>query len=74
MHQFAEYLTPEKAFKMNVIDGTTLKEYRERAKDDSLCEVCESNPTWRITGIGMCFTCTTGEADASEDYELLLIK
>lgn len=31
-------------------------------------------PIWAagsaITGINMCFTCTTGEADDSEDYEI----
>lgn len=71
-HDFAEKLTPEQAFKKNVLSGTSLKEYRERAKDDGECQC--GRPVWRITGLGMCFTCTTGESDASNDYELKLIR
>lgn len=69
IHTFYKYITPKEAFKQDVISGTSLMEYEERAKDNGECEVCE-RPAWKITGLGMCFTCTTGESDASEDYEL----
>lgn len=29
------------------------------------------NPVWRYGRTGMCFPCTTGESDASEDYEII---
>lgn len=38
-------------------------------KGGKMCEVCEGLPVWAFGGCGMCFSCTTGEADASEDYE-----
>ena len=49
----------------------TLKDYEEAAKDNSICMACNNSPVWKLVGTGMCFTCTTGEADASEDYELI---
>lgn len=37
------------------------------------CMIC-GQPIWAagsaITGANLCFTCTTGEADDSEDYEI----
>lgn len=36
---------------------------------DSDCDCGE--PVWKYGQSGMCFSCTTGEADASDDYELL---
>lgn len=48
-------------------------EAAERKKNGAKCFQC-GQPIWAIgsgiTGIDMCFTCTTGEADDSEDYEL----
>ena len=47
----------------------TLKEKENGAK----CLICGS-PIWAagsaVTGTHMCFTCTTLEADDSEDYEI----
>ncbi len=38
------------------------------------CAVCGKEPIWAagsaFTGTPMCFTCMTGEADDSEDYEI----
>ena len=48
----------------------SLEELHKLAQADSTCEVCESLPAWRLIGLGMCFPCTTGESDASDDYEL----
>ncbi len=71
-HDFAKLLTVDQTIKMKVTPFTR-KELEKMAKDDGECEVC-GRPVWRIVGLGMCFTCTTGESDASDDYELKLIK
>lgn len=34
------------------------------------CENCDE-PEWLYGDTGMCFSCTTGESDASNDYELI---
>lgn len=45
----------------------------EAKQNGAKCMICGS-PIWAagsgITGTYMCFTCTTGEADDSEDYEI----
>jgi hypothetical protein len=64
---FAKYITPEQAIEMG--DTRSLKELRRLASSNGNCEVCEQ-PIWKFGGTGMCFSCTTGEADSSEDYEL----
>lgn len=33
------------------------------------CMVC-GQPEWKYGRAGMCFPCTTGESDSSEDYEI----
>ena len=70
---FAEYLTPQQAYDMHKgFDiHRSLKEYQDLAKTTGMCEVCETLPIWKMVGTGMCFACTTGESDASEDYELV---
>ena len=44
-----------------------------RKKGGQLCDVCEQVPIWAavdaLMETGMCFHCTTGESDNSEDYE-----
>ena len=51
----------------------TILEAAERKKNGAKCTQCGQN-IWAIgsgiTGIDMCFTCITGEADDSDDYEL----
>jgi len=75
MFTFFKYLTPEKAKELD--DNTErgrrepLKYYQELASNNSMCEVCGANPVWKFGDTGMCFACTTGEADASDDYELI---
>jgi hypothetical protein len=60
-------------------DGTE-EELRKMARDaiarkkgGQMCDVCESIPIWAavdaIAETGMCFHCTTGEADDSDDFE-----
>ncbi len=48
----------------------TLEELHSNAKAVGSCENCGA-PIWRLVNNGMCFPCTTGEADASDDYELI---
>ena len=51
----------------------TLQETLQAKKNGATCMICGA-PIWAagsaITGTYMCFTCTTGEADDSEDYEI----
>ena len=73
MNNFGAYLTPEEAAEKEVQEGqTSAKYYRKLAKKRGLCEVCETEEVWRLADTGMCFSCTTGEWDASDDYELTL--
>lgn len=43
-------------------------------RNGATCVVCGNAPMWAagstLTETPMCFTCTTGEADDSEDYEI----
>jgi hypothetical protein len=54
-------------------DNTTLAEWKRRASIRGKCIVCKEEDKWRYADTDMCFSCTTGEADASGDYELLYI-
>ena len=71
------YVTAERMFELNKDlrdkgqNMTTLVQLKRQARIRGLCEICESNPIWRLADTGMCFTCTTGETDASDDYELI---
>lgn len=75
MHIFAEYITPEKAKELeDKIEGgrrEPLSYYKSLSRSSGMCEICETMPIWKFAGTGMCFSCTTGEADASGDYELI---
>ena len=74
MNNFGKYYTPEEYIKS--VKGTeieeqhTLEELKNKLNNTGLCEVCESEEVWKLADVGMCFTCTTGESDASEDTEL----
>ena len=71
---FAELITPEKAYEfdrsLNTPPVFSLKEYKHAAHSHQKCCVCGA-PVWKFAMQGMCFPCTTGESDASEDYELI---
>jgi hypothetical protein len=63
------YITPEQAIAKG--DSRSIEELTTMAESDAGdCDVCEQ-PAWKFGGAGMCFTCTTGEADSSADYELI---
>lgn len=53
---------------------TALQASLAAKKSGVSCMVCGA-PIWAagstITSTNMCFTCTTGEADGSEDYEIV---
>lgn len=68
MNNYAGFITPEQAQAKG--DSRSLEELRRLAKTEGTCEVCDE-PIWKLGGCGLCFSCTTGEADASEDYELI---
>jgi len=72
MPNFGQYLTPEQAAeKHKDIKGEhSVEHYRKLARRKRKCQVC-GQPAWRYAGTGLCFTCTTGETDASDDYELV---
>lgn len=78
MNNFGEFISPEKAAwlynKLNPKAPRTVVFYHERAKSRALCQACGQEPAWRFAGTGLCFSCTTGESDASNDYELKEIK
>jgi hypothetical protein len=66
------FKTPEELFEIEKKAGLShysLSNLKRMAKDDRICEVCDQ-PVWKYGGTGLCFSCTTGESDASSDYEL----
>ena len=72
-----EFITPEEAAKLGVhIEGDKrnhdVEYYRKLSKINEICSNC-SNKVWKLADVGLCFSCTTGETDASDDYELLEI-
>ena len=74
MNNFDHYITPREAYKRDLEigqTGTSVEYYEELAKVTEKCSVCGMENQWRYAGTGMCFSCTTGEWDASEDYELI---
>lgn len=66
------YITPEEYWKKYHIESDGYKSFDEVEKiakrKPNKCSCGEDE--WKLAGTGMCFTCTTGEADASEDLEL----
>ena len=52
----------------------TLQAALDAKNHGAICIIC-GQPIWAagsaITGTNMCFTCTTGETDDSEDYEIV---
>ena len=75
MNNFAEYITPEKAKQLDdTLEGgrrKPLSHYKHLSTKNVICEICEVEKIWKFADTGMCFSCTTGETDASDDYELI---
>lgn len=53
-----------------VIPSLSEENYLRIASNDGRCYCCKQRHVWRLAHTGMCFTCTTGESDASDDYEI----
>ena len=65
------YITPSEFLKKHPGSKIPLDELQRRANQpDKPCENC-GQPAWKYGDEGMCFPCTTGETDASNDYELV---
>lgn len=72
MNNFGKYITPEEAYKHSKgVNNRTLKYYQELTKATGRCIICGIEDIWKYARTGLCFSCTTGEADASDDYELI---
>lgn len=71
-----EYITSEEAAKIGVHGDSNnnrihdVNYYKKLSEKEGTCENC-SNPVWKLADTGLCFSCTTGETNASEDYELI---
>lgn len=65
-------VTPEEYIKSgNDSRNLSLEKLRKIAnKKAKPCIVC-GQPEWKLVEQGMCFSCTTGESDSSDDYELI---
>lgn len=71
-HLFAELITPNTLVKRypDQLRRHSLHEWNRLANQpDRICQ-CGQFYIWKFGECGLCFTCTTGEADAFEDYEL----
>lgn len=68
MNNFGNYITPTQAKERG--DTRSLEELQELSKRNGTCMNCDEKE-WRNAGCGLCFSCTVGEADASEDTELI---
>lgn len=71
MNNFHGLITPERALRAG--DSRSLAVLRQVArKPEAICLGCATQNAWRYPGIGLCFTCTTDEVDASNDFEIIL--
>lgn len=65
------HITPTDLVAKHNLDPKELPRLRKLANaPDRQCDNCD-NPAWKYIGNGLCFSCNTGEADDSNDYELL---
>ena len=63
------FITPEQAAELTT-PRKSVEHWRRVASRNGRCSVC-GQPWWKFAQTGLCFTCTTGESDASDDYELV---
>lgn len=66
------YITPKEAALKGAIQGKKKESYYQHLLNKNRNRTCCNcdNPVWRLCDNDMCFCCTTGEADPSDDYEL----
>lgn len=73
MNNFCLYLTVDEYIAKCKQSGTPhqpRKKLVKQSRDNLTCSVCGMENAWKLAGTGLCFSCTTGESDASCDYEL----
>jgi len=70
MNNFS-FITPEEYHRKYPNDKEfTLEELKKLQKRKaSVCQNCDERE-WKMADCGLCFSCTTGESDASDDYEI----
>ena len=68
MNNFAEWITTfERA--QEIDETITERDFNRMVRYNEPCQVCGQH-VWRYVENELCFTCTTGESDASGDYEI----
>lgn len=64
------YITPKAAAAKGIDGGCKdVKHYEKLCNLSGTCCNCDED-IWKLLNNEMCFSCTTGEWDASDDYEL----
>jgi hypothetical protein len=69
MNNFKHFITPEQAREQGDTRDMALLKSLATGRANKCCNCDEDE--WRFAGLGMCFSCVTGESDASDDYELI---
>lgn len=65
---FVEWVTTyERAKELKLVE--TRDEFDKIVGDERRCKACNEH-VWRYAETGLCFLCTTGESNASGDYEI----
>lgn len=65
------YIRPSELLAKHPDCGESLGKLQKLANQpDKQCITC-NNKAWKYGNTGMCFSCTTGESDPSNDYELI---
>lgn len=73
MNNFGKHITPIDYWNLLHKEGdgfNSLKEVEMAAESDAKCINCDEK-VWKLANTGMCFSCTSGESDASDDFELI---
>lgn len=65
------FVTPSEMIKAHPNESKKYRKYVYLSRlPDKTCINCPEK-AWKMAETDLCFTCTTGEWDASDDYELL---
>jgi len=71
MNNFGKYIAIKEAFtKYQSNPPHSKRELNRMARNHKTCMNCDEK-VWRFGGCELCFSCTTGESDASDDIELI---
>ena len=64
-------ITPAQAAQLNGDSRQTEQYFKDLSDrlEGVQCSNC-SNKVWKMADLDMCFSCVTGETDASNDYEI----